>query len=72
MVKSKFERMYPNPANINAQLKGQLKTKITRVEVSSNEVVIETEESLTTSDKQALEEFLKVGLNSIWKFKGEK
>jgi len=67
-MKNKFRKVFPNPTNIQNYLGSKIKTKILRVTLTSNEITIETEEALTEVEKTALEEFLKFGLNSIWKF----
>lgn len=61
-----FQKMYPNPHNINKFLK--LKTKVVRVSISNDIINIDTDGDLDTHDLAQLEEFLKVGINSIWRF----
>ena len=68
MTKNIFRKVFPNPENIETHLGLDLKTKIKSVTITSDEVIIETEAKLSTPERESLEEFLKYGLNSIWKF----
>jgi len=50
-----------------------MNAKVIKTTETSNEIIIETDKELTDLEKAQLENFLQVGINSIWKFvKSEK
>ncbi len=69
---SKFEKIPPNPVNIQQYLGTKIKAKILSVTIRGEEITIETDTALTTTEQAELTEFLKTGVNSLWKFKEQK
>ena len=58
--------------NINEYLKEKLKVKIISVNLTGHTIKIVTEKEMDSKDIKTIEDFLKYGINSIWKFKEQK
>lgn len=64
---TKYEKIFPNPANIT-KLLGIEGLVVSRIRVSGSELSIETNRDMTQEERGIVAEFLKTGLNSVWQF----
>lgn len=68
---TKFKKVIANPANIQNLLKDKLSRTLIGITKGPEEITIESEGELTDKDIEALEQFFKYGLHSVWKHEGE-